>query len=292
MKPEIKKLGVTHKLANCELTRIDIDTEHYYFMDGEFAVSLTHILDIGAPFPEGLRNWLRNTDGQESQEYMLMTRDRGSKLHDALDRLMQDIELDKNDYPTEYERQGLTAFIRTMKFLQPAQYKTELVVGDKKRRVGGTMDFVGIADRRKLEILCDPTYKLDIDPVTDQFVLKDKYKDLLNGNPVPCKFVCDWKFTNRSTYNHRVQVTKYKQMYNESYKEEQPATDAFYWRYSPKHKFKFEMKDASIHLDQKIGEKSFDRIYETALEYMGGFPEPPEMVVYPDKFKLFDKVKS
>lgn len=285
-----QQLGKTYKLAEGEITRVELDDEHYYFIDGEFCISVTRVLDVAAPFPEGLRAYLRNTSAEESTELLKMTADRGSKLHDALEKLLNAVELDKEDYPTKYEREALSSFIRTIRFLQPRDIETELIVGDKKMRLGGTMDMVATADLRRLEILLEPTKYLEIND-NDEFQLKEKFADMLDGDPTPVRFVWDHKFTGRSTYNHKVQVTKYRAMYRKSYPEKPQPTLAFTWRYSAQHKNRFQLNKS------ELGEKSFDRIYDTCLEYMEfmsltkwtGFPEPPEMVIYPDKFKLFEK---
>jgi hypothetical protein len=281
---DIKELGKTYKLAEGEITRIEQDDEHYYFIDGEFCISVTKVLDLAAPFPEGLRQWLRNTDAQESLDYLNMTKDRGSKLHNALEGLLLAEGLDKELYPTKYEREAITSFIRVMRFLQPTNIETELVVGDKALRLGGTMDLIATADLRRLEILLEPTKYLDI--VDDNFVLKEKFKEMLEGAPNLIRFVWDHKFTGRSTYNHKVQASKYKAMYIKSYPDNPAPSSAFTWRYSAQHKNKFQLCKANL------SEKSFDRIYDTAIEYLGKFPEPPEMPVYPDTFRLFDPITT
>ena len=40
----LAQLGVTHKLSNGELTRVEVDDDHYYFIDGEFCMSVTEVL--------------------------------------------------------------------------------------------------------------------------------------------------------------------------------------------------------------------------------------------------------
>jgi len=267
----------TYELASGRLTRVDIDDEHYYFIDDEYCLSVTRVLDIGAPFPEGLRNWLRNTDGKESQDYMMMTRDRGSKLHSALEELLKGFSVKAEDYPTLYEKDALTSFIRVMRFLQPTDIETELVVADKGMRLGGTMDMVCTVDERLIGMLLDPNKYLflDGDDIRPKVPI-----DRANGM-IPLRLVWDHKFTGRSTYNHEVQVSKYLDMYTQSYPERPQPTRAFTWRYSPKHKFKFEL------CESKLTPASFNRIYDTALEYMGGFPKPPLMTIYPNEFRLF-----
>ncbi len=89
----------TTKLSNCTITKVEVDTNHYYFVVGDYYVSLTHMLDIGGPFPEGLKQWLRLTDAEESAERLEMTKDRGSKLHRALDDLTKGLELYAEDFP-------------------------------------------------------------------------------------------------------------------------------------------------------------------------------------------------
>jgi hypothetical protein len=281
---DVKQLGVTHQLSNGELTRVEIDDDHYYFIDGEFCMSVTEVLDKAAPFPEGLRQWLRKTDAAESEEVFKNAGDRGTKLHDALERLLNGIELEMTDYPTKFEKDALVSFVRVMRFLQPTKFKTELILADKELRIGGTTDLVAWADSRKLDILLDATKYLR---VTDKGLeLKDKFSDLLDGEPEMVKFIWDHKFTGRSTYNHKVQASKYRYMYNKSYSDEETATRSFTWRYSPMHKNRFDFKEADL------PESSFNRIYETCIDYLGEFPEPPPMVVYPETLRIFEPLKK
>ena len=192
----------TQQLSNCKLTRIDLDLEHYYYGNDEYYVSLTHILDIGAPFPEGLRQYLRRSSEEESLELLTMTKDRGSKLHHALESLTAGSELYLEDYPSTYEKDAIVTFIRTLRFLfpdgkLPKESRTELIVADPKRKVGGTLDFVTIADKRRLEALLKPLGAIKL--VNDEFVLAKP----LVGRTHPVKFVMDYKFTGRSSYNHK-----------------------------------------------------------------------------------------
>ena len=270
----------TQKLSNCTLTKIDVDTEHYYFADGEYFVSLTHMLDVGGPFPEGLRQWLRHTDAEESAARLEMTKDRGTKLHRALESLTAGLELYLEDYPTTYEKDAIVTFIRTMRFLQPKDLKTELIVADVQRKVGGTLDLVATADLRRIEALLKPVGKLKL--VGDDFELIKP----LTGSQKLVRFVMDYKFTGRSSYNHGVQASKYREMYNKSYAKDKKATKSYIWRYSPKHKLHYDMKEAGLRAS------SFNRIYDTAIEYLGGFPKPPVITVFPERVRLFELTKK
>lgn len=286
MDSDVKQLGVTHKLSNGELTRVEIDDDHYYFIDGEFCMSVTEILDKAAPFPEGLRQWLRKTDAEESEQIFKNAGDRGTKLHDALERLLNGLELNLAEYPTKYEKDALVSFVRTMRFLHPVRYKTELILADKELRIGGTTDLVAWAETRRLEFMLAATKKLYITKDGNLGVKEKFQKEFDEADKTLVKFIWDHKFTGRNTYNHKVQASKYRFMYNKSYADESPATRSFVWRYSPMHKHRFDFKEASL------PEESFNRIYETCIDYLGNFPEPPPMVVYPQTLRLIEAIKE
>lgn len=276
-----------YELSNCEIMRLDTDDEHYYYgglagKDKQFYMSLTRVLDIGGPFPEGLRQYLRITSFDEQVERLEYTGQRGTKLHDALDRLMQREGLNlKENYTSQYEKDAITTFIRMMRFLQPGKYGTELIVADPRLRVAGTLDFKGLVQEWKLQCLLDPNKYLELDSDND-LQLKEKWLDLPNKKRI-C-IIIDWKFTGRNAYSHKVQVAAYKTMNNKSRKGT-PARRAFTWRYSPKHKFGFDFSESLLTYD------SFKRIYATTIEYLGEFPEPPVIKKFPEAVRLYEEVK-
>ena len=169
-----------------------------------------------------------------------------------------------------------------MRFLDPNKYETELVVADPELRVAGTLDFKGIVDSWKLTCLLEPLKYLELDSEGD-LQLKQKWVDL----PLEKKRICiiiDWKFTGRNTYSHKVQVASYKTMHNKTHKG-QLASRAFTWRYSPKHKFRFDFSESLLDYN------SFKRIYNTTLEYLGEFPEPPTIRRFPTNVRLYEEIK-
>lgn len=282
---EVKELGVTHELTGFNIIRLDVDTEHHYFgqMPGQapqYFVALTHILDIGAPFPEGLREYLRVSTFEEQKERLEMTGARGTKLHDALDRLMNGETLNMENYPTRYEKEALVTFIQVMRFLQPKKFFTEIVVADPALRVAGTLDLKCTVAAWKLAMLLDPLKYLEIDSDGD-LQPQERWLDLPSGRTQ--RVIIDYKFTGRNTYNHKVQVAKYKHMNNISRPKEGMVSRAFTWRYSPKHKYRFDFQES------KFDNRAFKRIYDTALDYLGEFPEAPEIKVYPKEVSLFKK---
>ena len=275
-----------YELDNCEIMRLDVDTDHYYYggkpgEDKEYYLSVTQVIDIGGPFPEGLRMYLRVTGYEEQKERLQVTGDRGTKLHEALDTLMNKGELNlAKDYPTTYEKDAIITFIRMMKFLDPGKYETELIVADPDLRIAGTLDFRGLVDEWKLICLLEPTKYLDIDSDGD-FMLKEKWIDLPYKKRI--SIVIDWKFTGRNAYSHKVQVAAYKTMNNKT-RSGVPVSRAFTWRYSPRHKHGFDFSESLLDYN------SFKRIYRTTIEYLGEFPPPPTIKRFADSVRLYNKV--
>lgn len=280
--------AVYYDLVNCELMRLDIDDDHYYYggpKDGEkiYFLSVTKVLDLAAPFPEGLRMYMRASTYEEQTERLRVTGDRGSKLHDALEKLLNAEKLDLyKDYQSTYEKDAITSFMRMIRFLQPRKFETEQVVADPELRLAGTLDFQGYVDSWKLEALQDPYKYLEIDSDGD-FQLKERWLKLPD-NSKRQRIIIDWKFTAVNAYNHKVQVAAYKTMYNKSRKGN--VSRAFTWRYNARNKAGFDFQES--HLSYA----SFKRIYDTCIEFLGEFPEPPMMKRYPREVRLYDKVDA
>lgn len=280
--------SVIYELANCEIMRLDVDTDHYYYggLTGEtktYYMSLTRVLDIGGPFPEGLRQYLRMTSFEEQKDRLEYTGARGSKLHDALDQLMLRGGLDMKEYPTTYEKDAIVTFVRMMKFLDPGKYVTELIVADPDLRIAGTLDFKGFVDQWKITALLDPVRYLTTDSDGD-LMLQEKWLNMPDVSK-RIHIIIDWKFTGRNAYSHKVQVAAYKRMNNKS-RNGRPVSRAFTWRYSPKHKMGFDFNESLLDY------QSFKRIYATTIEYLGMFPEPPTIKSYPQTIRLYQPVKE
>ena len=277
---------ILYQLSNCEILRIEVDDDHYYYgkVKGgtqEYYLSVTRILDLAGPFPEGLRQYLRVSSYEEQNERLQMTATRGSKLHAALESLMSAKELDLREFLTTYEKDAVVTFIQFMRFLSPTSFENELIVADPDLRMAGTLDFEGIVDNWKLEALLKAAYRLDIDSEGD-YMLKESFLDMPEKFPGRSRVVIDWKFTGRSAYSHLVQASAYKTMFNKSRKG-MNASRAFTWRYSPRHKFGFDFSESPFSYH------SFKRIYDTAIEFLSGFPEPPLLKRYPERVRLYEE---
>ncbi len=286
---EATNMEVLYELSNCEILRVDVDDEHYYYGgrkgdEKQFYLSLTRVLDIGGPFPEGLRQYLRITNYEEQKERLQFTGDRGSKLHDALDQLMNRKALNlRQDFISMYEKDAIVTFMRMMRFLNPGKYSTELIVADPDLRVAGTLDFKGFVDAWKLECLLNPLKYLELDSDSD-LQLKQQWLHVSKDSR-RVHIIIDWKFTGRNAYSHKVQVAAYKTMNNKT-RTGRKVTRAFTWRYSPKHKFGFDFNESLLDYS------SFKRIYATTIEYLGEFPMPPTLKRYPDNVRLYEPTKK
>lgn len=278
-----------YELSNCELMRLEVDDDHYYYGgpkngDKEFFMSVTQVLDIGGPFPEGLRNYLRVTNYEEQKERLEVTGNRGKILHDALDRLMRRELIDLEEHKTTYEKDAIVTFIQMAKFLDPKKFETELIVADPELKVAGTLDFKGFVDEWKLEALMQPIKYLEVDS-DGNLQLVEKWLDLPERFPKRKHIIIDWKFTGRNAYGHKIQVMAYRRMNNKSYAG-RPVSRAFTWRYSPKHKFRFDFSESLLNY------RSFTRIYDTTIEYLGEFPAPPVIRRYPKTIRLYEPIKQ
>lgn len=277
-----------YTLSNCEILRLDVDDDHFYYGgliggEKEFYIGWTTVLDVGGPFPEGLRMYLRVTSFEESKERLEVTGARGTKLHDALDRLARAEELQSSDYPTTYEKDAIATFIQFWRFLDPGKFDTEQVVADPRRRIAGTVDFNGFVEEWRLTALLDPNKYLEVDS-DNEFQLQQRWLDLPFEHPRRIRVIIDWKFTGRNAYSHKVQVAGYKRMNNISRPGRQ-ASRAFTWRYSPKHKFRFDFQESIYSYNHEP-----TWIYNTFLSYSGEFPQPPLIRRYPETFRLYDKL--
>jgi hypothetical protein len=283
-----------YKLSNCEIMRIDVDDDHYYYggrigEEKEYWIGWTTVLDVGGPFPEGLRQYLKVTSFEEQKERLQVTGARGTKLHDALERLARGEELLLNpDFPTTYEKDAIVTFIQMWRFLNPGKFDVEQVVGDPDWHVAGTVDFNGFVEEWRLTCLLDPKRYLELDSDGD-LQLQERWLDIEKSFPSQqrrIRIIIDWKFTGRNAYSHKVQVAGYKTFNNKSRPGRQ-ASRAFIWRYSPVHKFRFDFQESLF-----TYRKECAWVYQTFIAYSGGMPPPPNIRHYPDKVRLYDKVKS
>lgn len=288
---DVLRLGKTYELSNGQLTRIDIDDDHYYFIknenfpEGQFCASVTGVIDKAGPVPEGLREFWKNNTKQESEELLHERGKRGSKLHSAFEDLLEGLEVQlKEFYPTTYEKAAIVSFIRFFRFLEPTAYKSELIVASSSLVLAGTLDFIGLVDKRRLDMLVNPIKFLGIDADGN---FAPKIPEMLDGEPEMVKIVIDWKTSSGIHYAHEKQVIAYREMYNESYANERKVTHCGIMRISTRHKHGFEFKLVEGEFE------GFKRLYDTYLDINNGqLPKPPNIVIYPEKVKLIEAIDN
>ncbi len=287
---EIRQLGVTHKLSNCEITRVELDDNHYYFIknedfpEGQFCMSVTNVIDEAGPVAYGLREFWKRNSKEESEELLLERGNRGKKIHNAFEDLLGGLRLDlEKDYPSVYEKAAITTFVRCLKFLQPSLFKSELVVASPSIMLAGTLDFVGLVQKARLDMLSNPNMYLTINE-NGEYEPKPAHASLLENQEV-IKVLIDWKTSAGIHYAHEKQVIAYREMYNESYAHEKPVTHCGIFRVSTRHKHGFEFKYVEGTFD------SFKRLYDTYLDiHNGKIPQPPDLTVYPKKIQLVEAI--
>lgn len=165
-----------------EIVRRELDTEHYYWVNGEFFPGVTKILDEAAPTPYALKQFFINNNSQEIAEIKESTGGFGSKLHDAYEKLLNGVELNlKDDYPTTKEKKHLASFYEWYQEVKPTNLQTEQTVASLTHRYAGTLD-----------LFC-----------------------MINGEA----WIIDFKTSNGIYWSHELQLAAYKQAYEETYPE-------------------------------------------------------------------------
>lgn len=225
-----------------QIVKKEIDDTHYYFVDGEFYPGVTTILDQACPTPFGLKQFLLNNTAESAEEIKTTAGDFGSKLHSAYEQLLNGIELNlKEDYPKTKEKKHLISFYEWFLGFEPTKVQTEQTVASLTYKYAGTLDL---------------------------FCVKD-------GET----WIIDFKTSNGIYWSHELQLTAYKQAFEEMHgiKIDHVAI----LRTGSKHKAGYEFKEIT---------RSFDDFLNTYKIYLslngGAIPEPPLINVYPDTLKL------
>lgn len=271
----IKANGKVFKLKVGELIRFETDTGHFYWLNDEYAPSVTGILGEAAPLPLGLKKFFQKNTEEEATQIFETAGDFGSKIHDALEKLLKGLELNLIDnYPTVKEKQSLTSFIDWFQKWKPTDIESEQTIASKKYHYAGTLDFVGKIDNET--------------------------------------WLIDFKTSNAIHLTHKLQVLAYKQAYEESTGTKIDRVGVL--RLGTLHKgngksddlpmvgkgWELQVADEIVSKDED-GKKikmpltieAFMNIYKTYLVLHGGkVGEPKEIAVYPETLKLLELIKE
>lgn len=266
----IKANGKVFQLKVGEVIRLDLETDHYYWLDGEYVPQVTHILDQAGPVGYGLREFWKENTREESEEKLKTAQEFGTKMHDACEKLLSGLELNLLiDYSTAREKKVLMAFQNWFLAWKPTNIETEQTVALKKEiKAAGTLDLRALI--------------LDED------------------------FIVDFKTSKSHQVKDEWQVRAYKQAYLESFGIE--VKNCGVLRLGTTHKGNgsyvkyLELKGGKVPLTGKNWEfkvieettpAPFYNVYQTYLNINNGkIPEPEEIEVYPETLKLLEEVKN
>lgn len=258
--------GKTYKLDVGEVTFLELNDQHHYWLNGQYLTSVTHILDVAAPVPFALKDFWQRMTKEDAEAAFETAGSFGTKLHEAFEKLINGVTLQKSDYPTTKELQAIDGFMRWFKAARPTKFVSEQVVASKKYLYAGTLDFVGNIPKSRADWLISNQRK--------EYAMPDKDTDE--------RWLIDFKTTAGIYFKHELQAAAYKQAHEESTGEKIDRMGIL--RISNRHKAGFEFKEVTRDIDE------FMNVYQTYRNLNGGvMPEPSEIKAYPDTFKLLEE---
>lgn len=276
--PSIEKFvranGKVYKRNNVEIIRMELDTEHYYYLgDVGWAPSVTSILSEAAPVDFGLRRFWQQNTAEEAGEIFRTAGDFGSKIHGAVEGLLLGQELNLlADYPSIREKKAVLRFADWFNILQPTDFMSEQVVASTQYLFAGTLDFLGRVKRANA--------------ANAMGLGKRAWDEFVDGEPEKEEtWLIDFKTTKALHYSHELQVAAYKQAVIEGLDIKVDRMGLL--RFPTQHKVGYEFKETRRTIDDYM------HIYRTWLNLHNGIiPYPEELVSYPNKFRLLNNVKE
>lgn len=125
------------------IIRKEIESHHYYFIDGDYYPSVTHIIGEAGPVENGLRYFWQNNTAEEGEKIRDLSAGFGSRMHAAYERLVNGEELDlENEFKDDKARQHILSFVAWAKDFGMKSPQTEMTVYSDKYRYAGTLDLV------------------------------------------------------------------------------------------------------------------------------------------------------
>jgi CRISPR/Cas system-associated exonuclease Cas4 (RecB family) len=232
-------------MAPLDIVLKEINGSHHYWVDGTYCYSVTALLDQAAPMHPQLREWLKRQTPESADSIRDEAGEFGTKIHKACERLLLGDELDlERDYPKTREKQFIVSFANWYNDTLPRNMKVELKVGHLDLRYAGTLD-----------LYCE---------IGDQ------------------KCIIDYKTSSSVRLNHELQITAYKEAYQEMYGVKIDKT--YVLRLGSRHKRGYELKE----VDRPFSH--FKSVYDTFITLNDGqIPDPPLVDVYPKKLQIIKK---
>lgn len=133
------------------IVRKEIDTSHYYWVDGEFYPSVTRILDVAAPKEIGLINFFKQNTPEDIESISNKALDNGSVVHDACSKLLNGEEIPLKDYQLKAKK-AISSFYNWFETYKPSDVASEQTVASVVYRYAGTLDMVCTLNDKRILI--------------------------------------------------------------------------------------------------------------------------------------------
>ncbi len=130
---------------------IDYFNEHWYDVGkGKIVPSVTSVIGLAGPTNSGLIQWYKDV-GNRSDEIMNKAGESGSKIHDAIERLLkgETISAELGDFDF-YEWKKVNQWLEWWKNLNATVLEVEFIVYSPTYEVAGTVDCLAEIDGRKV----------------------------------------------------------------------------------------------------------------------------------------------
>lgn len=229
------------------IVRQEIDSEHFYFVDGVFFPGVTTILTETLPTPDNLRFWIGDVGNDRAQAKLERAAARGTLIHEACERLLQGGEVQLHrEFPTRGDQKCVVGFINWVNSSQPEILGIETVVASQDGFAG------------TLDIVCRIDGQL---------------------------WIIDIKTSGGIYINHKLQIAAYRQAWYEM-TGEWAAMGILHLTPKAKNGYTFHTdldiggKPVSTDDFRKVFE-----LYKVLNG--GKIPEPPEVNIYPERLKLY-----
>ncbi len=206
---------------------LDLHGNNYVLLDGTKAPSVTTIIGQNLGWNKNvLINWAKRQTmiGKDADRVLQDAADTGTLTHLLIENHQRGLDTDTKDFTRSQTEKAMIAFSGYLKWVEKTQFKAlanEVVIVDEEQRIAGTID-------------C-------IDKMGDDLV------------------VIDWK-TSRWLYKeHKIQISKYVDMYERK----QPKAQVKYGMV-----LRFEKEECKFH-QHKIQRDKIDagiKIFDTLLE--------------------------
>lgn len=263
-KADVNVNGVRYKLKQCEVVRFEDEFGHSYEIDGEPVAGVTTLLGMGMPVEYGLLEYFKRTDKETQEDILIDAQERGSNVHQAIERLLMGESIPSSGFRRKREKFGVAAFIDFFSKVLPEDVVSEQVVAYKK----GDIKFAGT-----LDMLCT-----------------------INGK----RILIDFKTSATHSIKNSFQVQAYKAAIEQSTDEK--IDDCYLLYLGTSHKGTRSKIDGNGLPNTGIGwslVKSTHTFQDFGLAYRlalimndGKYPLPPKVVEFPETWRLLSAKRS